>query len=227
MQVPDLPTIFFYILFEGLPATLQLTAHGLFWGFVIGLALALARVYAAIELGWLASGYEKIFRGIPLLVLIYLFDFGLPGIFWFLPLSQRPLASVVLSLALRSGAFQSEIFRGAILSVSPGQLMAARAIGLSKLKAMRYVVLPQALRMAIPSWSNEYAIVIKDTSFAYAVGVIETTKVGLRVTANFPALWVPSMMIVALMYFIFTYPVTRILGEALTKRLKKLGLGGG
>lgn len=227
MQVPDLPSIFFYVLFQGLPATLQLTAHGLFWGFAIGLSLALARVYAAIELGWLASAYEKLFRGIPLLVLIFIFDFGLPGVFWFLPLSQRPLASVVLSLALRSGAFQSEIIRGAILSVSPGQLMAARSLGLGKLKALRYVVLPQALRMAVPGWSNEYAIVIKDTSFASAVGIIETTEVGVRVSSNFPALWVPSMMVVAILYFICTYPVTRILGEALTKRLKKLGLGGG
>jgi polar amino acid transport system permease protein len=227
LQIPDLPTIFFYILFEGLPVTLQLTAHGLLWGFLIGLSLALARVYAATELGWLVSAYEKVLRGIPLLVLIFLFDFGIPGIFSFIPLAQRPLASVVLSLALRSGAFQSEIFRGAILSVSPGQLLAARALGLSKLRAVRYVVLPQALRMAVPGWTNEYAIVIKDSSFASAVGIVDMTEVGLRVTANFPGLWVASMIVVAVLYFIFTYPVTRIFGEGLTKRLRKLGLGGG
>ncbi|MFX1300363.1 MAG: amino acid ABC transporter permease [Promethearchaeota archaeon] len=226
-EAPSLFAIFIYILVMGAPATLQLTAHGLIWGFVIGLLLALMRVYGGRELGWIASGYEKVLRGIPLIVLMFIFAFGIPGLFWFVPILQRGLAAVVLALALRSSAYQSQILRGAILSVDSGQLLAARALGMSQLQAFRHVVLPQALRMAVPSWSNEYAVVIKDSSFAYALGNIEMLKIAWYVSSNFPLLWAPAMGITAIIYFLFTYPVTRIFGERQTKKLKELGLGGG
>ncbi len=226
MQAPDLPSIFFYILINGLPVTLQLTAHGLIWGFVLGLGLALMRVYGGRELGWIANGYEKVFRSIPLLVLIFIFAFGIPGLFWFIDPVQRTLAAVILSLALRSAAYQSQILRGAILSVHSGQLLAARAIGMSRIQAFRYVVLPQALRMAVPSWSNEYAVVIKDTTFASAIGIVEMLRVTQRVVANNPEILFPPLVILALLYFISTYPVTRFFGERQTQKLKDLGLGG-
>ncbi|MFX0170103.1 MAG: amino acid ABC transporter permease [Candidatus Hodarchaeota archaeon] len=226
-ELPSLFAIAIYILVMGAPATLQLTAHGLIWGFVIGLGLALMRVYGGRELGWIASGYEKVLRGIPLIVLMFIFAFGIPGLFWFVPILQRGLAAVILSLALRSSAYQSQILRGAILSVDPGQLLAARALGMSQLQAFRSIVLPQALRMAVPSWSNEYAVVIKDSSFAYALGNIEMLKIAWYVSSNFPILWAPAMGITAIIYFIFTYPFTRFFGERQTKKLKELGLGGG
>jgi len=111
--------------------------------------------------------------------------------------------------------------------VDSGQLLAARALGMSQLQAFRHVVLPQALRMAVPSWSNEYAVVIKDSSFAYALGNIEMLKIAWYVSSNFPLLWAPTMAITAIIYFIFTFPVTRLFGERQTKKLKELGLGGG
>lgn len=227
VETPDLPSIFFYILVNGLPFTLLLTALGLLGGFILGLSLAIMRVYGGKDLGWLSSGYEKVLRGIPLLVLIYIFVFGIQGIFWFIDPLMRPLFGVILALGLRSGAYQSQLFRGAILSVDPGQMMAARALGMSQFQAFRHIVLPQALRLAIPSWSNEYAVVIKDSSYAYAVGIIEMLKVAFRVSANYPLLWAPTMGVVAILYFIFTYPITKMFGERQTKKLKKLGMGGG
>jgi polar amino acid transport system permease protein len=225
--VPDFPSIFFYILIYGAPVTLQLTAYGIIWGFVIGLALAFTRVYGGRELGWIASSYENVLRGIPLPVLMMIFGFGVPGLFFLIEPTQRLLAAVILSLALRSAAFQSQLLRGAILSVDPGQLLAARALGMNRLRAFRHVVLPQALRIAVPSWSNEYAVVIKDTSYAYAMGVTEMTRQAYFLGVNDPALMFPIMVVLALIYFIFTYPVTKILGEQQAKRLKALGLGGG
>ncbi|MBA7667595.1 putative amino-acid permease protein YxeN [subsurface metagenome] len=227
VETPDLPSIFFYILVNGLPLTLLLTALGLLGGFLLGLSLAIMRVYGGKDLDWVSSGYEKVLRGIPLLVLIYIFVFGIPGIFWFIDPLMRPLFGVILALGLRSGAYQSQLFRGAILSVDPGQMMAARALGMSQFQAFRHIILPQALRLAIPSWSNEYAVVIKDSSYAYAVGIIEMLKVAFRVSANYPLLWAPTMGVVAILYLIFTYPITRIFGERQTKKLKKLGMGGG
>ena len=226
-DAPDPLNIFFYILTEGLFFTLFLTALGLLIGFALGLIIALMRVYGAKEIGWFASGYEKLFRGIPLLILIFIFAFGIPSLFWYLEPLERPIAGVILALGLRSGAYQSQILRGAILSVNPGQMEAGRALGMSRIQSFRHVVFPQALRLAIPSWSNEYAVVIKDSSFAYGVGIVEMTKAALRISANFPLLWALSMGIVAILYLIFTYPVTKLFGERQTKRLKDLGMGGG
>jgi polar amino acid transport system permease protein len=216
---PHFFDILFYIIRVGLGQTLLLTVLGLLWGFILGLALALMRVYGGKELNFVGSIYEKIFRGIPLLVLIYLFAFGVRNL--------TALSSIVLALALRSGAYQSQIFRGAILSVNPGQMEAAQAIGMNKVKAFRYIVLPQALRLAVPSWSNEYAVVIKDTSFAYEVGIIEMTRAAYYVSVNFRGLWAFSMAVVAITYFIFTYPITRIVGERQSKKLEELGIMGG
>ena len=226
-NTPNIQTIFFYILTEGLFATLALTALGLLIGFAIGLLLALMRVYGPTEIGWFASGYEKLFRGIPVLVLIFIFSFGIPGLFSYLKPLERPIAGVILALGLRSGAYQSQIFRGAILSVNPGQMEAARAIGMNGFQSFRHIVFPQAIRLAVPSWSNEYAVVIKDSSFAYGVGIVEMTRVAFDIAANFPLLMPLSMAIVAIIYLIFTYPVTKLFGERQTKKLKDFGMGGG
>ncbi len=219
--------IAYFILSVGLPFTLLLTALGLLIGFMLGISLALMRVYGGVELGWFSNGYEKIFRGIPILVLIYIFAFGLTDLFWFLEPVQRPLASIVLALGLRSGAYQSQIFRGAILSVNPGQIDAARALGMSGSQAFRHITFPQAIRLAVPSWSNEYSVVIKDSSFAYAIGIVELTKAAYDYSYAFRGTWALSIGILAILYFLLTFPVTKIFGEQQTKKLKKLGMGGG
>ncbi|MFX0035497.1 MAG: amino acid ABC transporter permease [Candidatus Hermodarchaeota archaeon] len=225
--MPTITDIIIYILEKGLLQTLILTVLGLLIGFGLGILLALMRVYGGIELGWVASGYEKIFRGIPILVLIYIFAYGMPDLFWFVEPLQRPLASIIVALGLRSGAYQSQIFRGAILSVNPGQIEAARALGMSGIKSFRHIVLPQALRLAIPSWSNEYAVVIKDSSFAYAVGIVEMTKAAYDFSYAFKGFWTLSIGILAIIYFLLTFPITKLFGERQTKKLKKLGMGGG
>ena len=196
-------------------------------GFIIGMVLALMRIYAGIELRWVANIYEKIFRGIPVVVLIYIFAYGLTGLFWFIDPLQRPLASIVLALGLRSGAYQSQIFRGAILSVDPGQTDAARAIGMSGNQAFRHIIFPQAIRLAVPSWSNEYAVVIKDSSFAYAVGIVEMTRVAYDYSRAFQGTWALSIGILAILYFLLTFPITKLFGERQTRKLKELGMGGG
>ena len=222
----DLLTIVTSIIVYGLPTTLLLTGLGVTIGFCLGLILALMRTYGTYELQFLADGYEKILRGIPLLVLIFIFSWT-PQIFWFIAAEFRILAGVVLALSLRSAAYQSQLYRGAIMSVSEGQMQAARAIGMSTMSASRHVVLPQALRIAVPGFSNEYAVVIKDTSFASAVGAIEIFRIGRSNAMLYPELWIPIMLIVAIIYLIFTYPITKYAGEKMTKQLRALGLGGG
>lgn len=223
--MPNILEILFYIIGNGVARTLILTVLGLMFGFLLGILLALMRVYGSIELNWLASAYEKIFRGIPLLVLIYIFGFGLSGLFWYLNPLNRLFAGMVLSLALRSGAYQSQIFRGAILSIESGQEDAARAIGMNKFQSFQHIILPQALRLAVPGWSNEYAVIIKDTSFAYAVALVDLTKAAYDFSYAFPGTWTVSLGMLAIIYFLLTYPVTKLIGERQSKKLKKLGMG--
>jgi polar amino acid transport system permease protein len=226
-NVPEIFDAFFFIIRYGLFYTLLITLISLSFGFVLGLSIAIMRVYGGIEIGWISSGYEKLFRGIPVLVLMLIFSAGMPGLFWYLDPIDRLLASVIFALGLRSGAYQSQIFRGAILSVNPGQMEAGLALGMSKFKAFLYIVLPQALRLSVPGWSNEYAVVIKDSSFAGAIGTVEMTFAAYIWGIRSINLFALSMAVVALVYFLFTYPITRFFGEHQTKKLKKLGMGGG
>ncbi|MBY9003242.1 MAG: amino acid ABC transporter permease [Candidatus Lokiarchaeota archaeon] len=224
---PEISDVLLFIIEFGLLSTIFITALSLIMGIVLGLTLAIMRLYAGKELYWLASGYEKLFRGIPLLVLIFIFSAGLPGIFWYLEPLDRLLASVILALGIRSGAYQSQIFRGAILSVNRGQLEAAQSIGMNKMQSFRYIVLPQAFRIAMPGWSNEYAVVIKDSSFAGAIGTFEMTLVATIWGYRSVELFTLSMGVVAIVYFLFTFPVTQLFGQQQVKKLKKLGMGGG
>lgn len=223
----DLWTLINSIVVYGLPTTLFLTAIGLILGFLLGLMLAMMRVYGILELQWLANGYEKILRGIPILVLMFIFGWGLPGLFWFIPAELRTLAGVIVALSLRSGAYQSQLIRGAILSVNVGQMQAARSIGMSEMQASRHIVLPQALRIAVPGFSNEYAVIIKDSAFASAVGVVDIFRIARSNAQSYPEMWIPIMLAVAVIYLIFTIPITKYVGERQTKKLKLLGLGGG
>ncbi|MFW9786515.1 MAG: amino acid ABC transporter permease [Candidatus Thorarchaeota archaeon] len=223
----DLWTLIESIIVYGLPTSLFLTAIGLIFGFIIGLILALVRVYGNPEMRFFSNVYETILRGIPILVLMMIFGWGIPNLFWFVPAQFRTLAGVILSLSLRSGAYQSQLYRGAILSVSEGQLLAARSIGMTQLQASRYIVLPQALRIAVPGFSNEYAVIIKDSAYAAVVGVAEMFRISRAFSMSYPQFWIPIMFTVAIIYMLFTLPVTKLIGERQTKKLKDLGLGGG
>lgn len=220
--------IFVLILVRGLPTTLALTFLSLIIGFLAGTGLALLRVYGPIELQWFAIGYEKVFRGIPLLVLLFIFGAALLGaLSWVGSLYGGIFFAATLSLALRSAAYQSEIFRGAILSVDPGQMMAAQSVGMTNYQATWHIILPQALRLSLPGWTNEYAVVIKDTSLASAIGVMEILYWAQALTWEHPAQFTTIMIAVALIYFLFTYPLTKYVGESMTLKLRQLGLGGG
>jgi len=227
-ETQSLLDILYLIAVRGLSTTLALTLVSLVIGFVVGVALALMRVYGPVELQWFAIGYEKIFRAIPLLVLLFIFGAALLGWFmWTGSVGAALFAAAVFALALRSAAYQSELFRGSILSVDVGQMMAARSMGMTEMQASRHVVLPQALRLSLPGWTNEYAVVIKDSSLASAIGVTDMLYHGQAFTNTYPALFLGIILVIAIIYFVFTYPVTKYVGESMTSKLRKLGLGGG
>jgi polar amino acid transport system permease protein len=188
--------------------TIELTFALLAVGLIVGIILSIGQVYGNRFISIIISGFERVFRAIPALVLLFLFYFG-PA---FMGFDVSAFASVVLALGLRSAAYQSQIFRGAIQSISSGQMMAARAIGMSRLKAVLYIILPQALRLSIPPWSNEYAIVLKDTSLAYAIGVTEMLRQGRFIVARTFGNALTVYLTVAAIYFVLVHIGNRFLG---------------
>ena len=137
-------------------------------GLILGLILAAMEAYGNKLISIIAVIIERVFRGIPPVVLLLLV--------FYLPFDLPPIVVAIVALGLCSAAYQSQIFRGAIQSIKSGQMMAALALGMSRLRAIRYIILPQAIRRAIGPWSNEFSSEIKDTSLAYIVGVVEILR---------------------------------------------------
>jgi polar amino acid transport system permease protein len=181
--------------------------------------MAMGRSYAKPPLSLFIIVYEKVFRGIPLLVIFFLIYFGLGQI----GLNIEAFYAAILGLALRSAAYQAQIFRSAINSIPQGQTDAALSIGMSKIKTIRHIVLPQILRLSIPGWSNEFTIVLKDTSIAFGIGVIELMRQGRYVYVRNPDLVLPVLLFIALIYFILVISANRGLSY-LEKKYKISGL---
>ncbi|MBW1722460.1 MAG: amino acid ABC transporter permease [Deltaproteobacteria bacterium] len=154
-------------LLRGTGVTLQLAMGSLLLGFAVGLPVSLIRVYGGPWPQRLVRGYITLFRGTPLLVQLFVVFYGLPD----LGLTLSRITAAYLTLGLNSGAYQAEYFRGAIQAVAGGQMKAARAIGMSQLKAVRHIILPQALRLVLPAWSNEMIAIIKYTAVVFLIAI--------------------------------------------------------
>ncbi|MBN2514720.1 MAG: amino acid ABC transporter permease [Deltaproteobacteria bacterium] len=192
-------------LIQGSFVTIGLICGAMALGLSVGILLAVGQVYGHPLVRFLVRAYVWFFRGVPLLVLLFLFYFGL---FTVLHINLPAFTVAIIVLGLISAAYQSQIFRGAILSLPEGQLKAARALGMSDKKSILFVILPQALRLSIPGWSNEYSIVLKDSAVAYALGVME-----IMARAHFVASrtyeHLPLYFTAGVIFLILTYLGTR------------------
>jgi polar amino acid transport system permease protein len=190
---------------SGMVYTIGVTLIALPSGLLIGTVLALIYVYGGKFLARVMNLYSTIFRGIPPLVLLFILFFAVSK-----GINLSAFLAGSLSLGMVSSAYQMEIVRGAILSVSGDQLRAARSVGLSRMQAIRHVVLPQAVRLAIPPWSNEAAIVIKDSSLVYALGVPEILRRAQLIGASSQQ-YLPAYLAAAVIYFLLVFITTRLL----------------
>ena len=174
-------------------------------GFVIAVPLAVGHVYGGPLARRMISIYVWFFRGVPLLVLLFLFYFGLCSL---LNINLSAFTVAVVVLGLISSAYQSQIFRGAMRSLPEGQLKAARALGMSDSKAIAFIILPQALRLSIPAWSNEYSIILKDSAVTYALGVAEImARTHFVATRTYQHL--PLYILAGVIYLVLTYAGTK------------------
>ena len=159
--------------------TIPLTALSFTGGLVLALAVALMRLSHVRPLSAAARAYVSLVRGTPLLLQLFIIYFGLPSF----GVTIDPFPSACLAFTLNVGAYASEVVRAAILAVPKGQTEAALTVGMDYATTMRRIVLPQAGRVAVPPLSNTLISLVKDTSLASTVGVVELTRKAQEVAA--------------------------------------------
>ncbi|MFC4540735.1 amino acid ABC transporter permease [Halosolutus amylolyticus] len=216
----------------GAVVSVLLTVTSILLGFLAGFPAGAIETYG--------SGYSRSFvrkfgvllRGTPILVIMLVTFFVLPyeivhaaveALFGALDfvLGPTPFTAAVdvpgafvaatLALGFRSAAYQSQIFRGALQSIDEGQMEAARSIGMSRLEAIRYVIVPQALRRSVPGFQNEFTIVLKDTSIAFAIGLGELLKRSEDLFIEQTTAILEVIVFISLIYFVLTFTTNRTL----------------
>lgn len=204
---------------EGTLVTLKLIALSIPLGLILGILIAVGRVYGNKFISSFCTVYTLFFRGTPLLIQLFILYFGFPSIGIFF----SPFAAAVIGFILCSGAYHSEYIRGAIQSIKIGQMMAAEALGMTRSKAILYIILPQALRRAIPGCSNEIIYLIKYSSLAFMVTCVELTGAGKIIASRYFA-YTEVFLVVGAIYLLMVSVVTKLL-NMLEKKLEIPGLG--
>ena len=165
---------------QGISYTVIVTLVCSATGLVIGLTLASLRRLEIPGITPVIDTYTYIFRGVPVLVLLFMVYFGLPSI----GIKVPPLMAMAMSLGLVTSAYLAEVFRGAFNSVNSTEILAGQAMGMSKLQVLWYIDLPQMLRFSVPGMINEFTSVLKYSPFAYTVGIPEITKQAIALTST-------------------------------------------
>ncbi len=190
----------------GLKVTLQMTVVSLALAVVVGMASCMFSISKVKPLNWISGVYLSIIRGTPLMVQSFFIYFGLTAA---LDFRISIFKAAVLVLCLNAGAYLSEIFRSGIAAVNKGQMEAARSLGLPYGVAMRKVILPQAIRIVIPSVLNQFIITLKDTSILSAIGCMELMKQSMMIVSrNFRSF--ETYAVIAVMYYVVVMVLTKI-----------------
>ncbi len=203
-------------LIEGLIVTLQISGLAAAMAFSIGFILALMRISNYQFLKDIATVYIAIIRGTPLLVQIFIFYFIIATIFEL----ERFLAGAI-SLGLFFGAYIAEVLRGAIQSIDKGQYEAAKSLGMNYFQTMVYIIMPQALKRALPTLVGEMIALVKDSSLVSVISITDLTKVGREIVANTFSPF-ETWLIIAAMYFAITFLLSA-LGHNIEMKMKKQG----
>ena len=203
-------------LLKGLYVTLEISAYAIVLAFIIGWILTFMRISGYQFLDDIATVYITIIRGTPLLVQIFIFYFIIATIF-----SLPRFAAGAASLGLFYGAYIAEILRGAIQSVDKGQTEASKSLGMNYIQTMGYIIMPQALKRALPALVGEIIALVKDSSLVSVISITDLTKVGREIVANTFSPF-ETWLIVAAMYFSITFTLA-VIGHRYEKKLKAKG----
>lgn len=210
----------FPYLVAGTIETLRIAAGALLLGVAVGLPTGVGRVYGPPWLQRTLGAYVTLFQGTPLLIQLFFVYYGLPS----LGVTFPQFTAALLTLGLNSGAYQAEYLRGALQSVSAGQMTAARAIGMSQNQAIRSIILPQALRLVLPAWSNEVIAMLKNTAVVFVIAIPDLMGQAKILASKYFAP-LPIYMIVAGFYIVLV-GVTYLLLRRIERRTQIPGLTG-
>jgi octopine/nopaline transport system permease protein len=199
----------------GVPLTLQLAAISIVCGAILALLFAMMRLSGISVLDWIARLYVFVFRGTPLLVQIFIIYYGLSqfstirySFLW--PVLREPYWCAIIALTLNNAAYASEIIRGGLLSVPNGQIEAAKACGMSRFTCFRRVVMPLAIRQALPGYGNEMISMIKATSLASIITLMEVTGIAAKLIAESYRV-IEVFVIAGAIYLAINFVLTRLL----------------
>lgn len=212
MEAFDLVIHTLPVMVKGALLTLKFAVASMALGLVVGLVVAIMRIGSNRLASGLAQGYVSLTRGTPLLVQMFVVYYGLPD----LGITLDPTTAGIFTLTLNAGAYLSESMRGAILGIGRGQWAAAHSLGLTHVQTLRYIVCPQALRLAVPSLGNTLISLIKDTSLVSVITVTELLRSTQEViAATFQPL--PLYLAAAAIYWVLSTLLTRLQGRVETR----------
>ncbi|HXH27561.1 MAG TPA: ABC transporter substrate-binding protein/permease, partial [Candidatus Polarisedimenticolia bacterium] len=204
------PARYLPLLLRAAAITIELSLASMTLAILIGLPVALARLYGPPPLRWLATGYVEFFRGIPVLLLLYFLYYGLAdlaaahGVGF--PLRLAPMQAAILGLGLNYASYEAEIYRAGIASVPPGQWEAAASLGMTGGLAFRRIILPQALRTLLPPMTNDFVALFKDTSIVSTIAVVELSK-QYQILSKSSLKYLEMGAITAALYLVMSVPL--------------------
>ena len=206
------------LILEGLGNTIIIALGAIVIGTLIGAAMALMRVSGNRVLGGIARGYITVIRGIPMVTQLMIFNFII-----FAPTGMPKLAIAIVSFGVNSGAYCAEIFRAGIQGVPLGQTEAGRSLGLGRAQTMWSIVIPQAVKAVLPTYTNEFVVLIKETAVASYIALRDLTKASDMIrNATFNA-WVP-LLSAAVIYLCLTLGLSSLFAR-LERRLARSDRG--
>ena len=208
----------YLLIIEGLGITVLIAICAILIGTVLGGMFALMKISDNKVLNFLANLYTPVLRGIPLATQLMIFYFVI-----FAPLGMNRLFVAILAYGFNSGAYCTEIFRAGIQGIDAGQMEAGRSLGLTKWQTLRKIIFPQAAKAVLPTYTSEFIVLIKETSVASFIAVMDMTKAGDMIRNATYNAWIP-LLTCAIIYLILTVGLTKLFG-AFEKRMAKSDRG--
>lgn len=193
------------LLGKGALITLELSLLAMAMAVCLGLILALSRLYATRAVRATAAAYIEAIRGTPLLIQLFLIFYGLPHI----GIRMSAVVAAVLGLGLNYSAYEAENYRAGIQSIPRTQMEAALALGMTRLQALRYVIVPQAMRLVLPPVTNDFIALLKDSSLVSVITMVELTKAYSQL-ASIHYDYLGIGLLAAAMYFLIELPFVRL-----------------
>ncbi len=205
------------LLLEGAAMTVFLSCVSMPIAIVLGLFVALGRLYAPRVVSIALAAYVEFLRGTPLMLQLFMIFYVLPSF----GLRMPPLAAAIIGLAVNYSAYEAEIYRAGLLAIPAGQMEAALALGMSRATALRHIVVPQAVRLVVPPVTNDFIALFKDTSVCSVVTVLELTKRYSIISNSNTGATLELAAVTAILYLLMSYPMS-VLARRLERQVPRV-----